>query len=47
LGRNSDYIGIDTVQITAVPEAETWLMMGAGLGLIGWMRKRKSRAAQA
>lgn len=47
LGNNGDYIGIDTVQITAVPEAETWLMMGAGLGLIGWMRKRTSRAAQA
>ena len=47
LGNAGDYIGIDTVRITAVPEPQTWLMMGAGLGLVGWMRKRKSGAAQA
>lgn len=48
LGFNSNYIGIDTVQVTAVaaavPEPETYLMLGAGLGLIGFMRKRHARA---
>jgi hypothetical protein len=48
LGFNSDYIGIDTVQVTsvaaAVPEPTTYLMLGAGLGLIGFMRKRNARA---
>jgi hypothetical protein len=48
LGYNSDYIGIDTVKVTAVaaavPEPETYLMLGAGLGLIGLLRKRQSRA---
>ena len=51
LGNNGNYVGIDTLDITsmpltAVPEMETYLMMGAGLGLIGWLRKRKSRAAR-
>ncbi|MET0267220.1 MAG: choice-of-anchor J domain-containing protein [Duganella sp.] len=48
-GVNSNYIGIDSLTITnavtAVPEPETYLMLGAGLGLIGWMRKRKTGAA--
>ena len=44
-GDNSDYIGIDTVSITAVPEPGTYLMLGAGLGLVGLARKRKARAA--
>lgn len=48
LGFRSDYIGIDTVQVTsvaaAVPEPSTYLMLGAGLGLIGFMRKRHARA---
>jgi hypothetical protein len=47
-GFNSNYIGIDTVQVTsvaaAVPEPATYLMLGAGLGLIGSMRKRQARA---
>lgn len=45
LSFKADYIGIDTVQVTsvaaAVPEPETYLMLGAGLGLIGLMRKRQ------
>jgi hypothetical protein len=45
LGIAGDYIGIDTVQISPVPEAETYLLLGAGLGLIGWMRKRQQRPA--
>ncbi|KQQ47438.1 hypothetical protein ASF61_01970 [Duganella sp. Leaf126] len=49
-GNNGNYIGIDSLNITAtavtaVPELETYLMMAAGLGLVGWMRKRKSRSA--
>jgi hypothetical protein len=42
LGSNSNYIGIDTVRVTAVPEPGTYLMLGAGLGLIGLMRKRRA-----
>ncbi|MYM31005.1 PEP-CTERM sorting domain-containing protein [Duganella sp. CY15W] len=44
-GDNSNFIGIDTLQITAVPEPSTYLMLGAGLGLIGLMRGRKKQAA--
>lgn len=47
-GFNSNYIGIDTLKVTsvaaAVPEPSTYLMLGAGLGLIGFMRKRNARA---
>ncbi len=44
-GDNSDYIGIDTVSISAVPEPSTYLMLGAGLGLVGLARQRKAKAA--
>jgi hypothetical protein len=44
-GDNSNFIGIDTLQITAVPEPGTYMMMGAGLGLLALMRKRKQQAA--
>lgn len=44
-GDNSDFIGIDTVSITAVPEPSTYLMLGAGLALLGLARKRKTDAA--
>lgn len=46
-GVNSNYIGIDTVRVAAaaVPEPGTYLMMGVGLGVVGWMRKRKAGAA--
>lgn len=43
-GANSNYIGIDTVQITAVPEPSVYLMMAFGLGMVGYMRRRQSRA---
>lgn len=41
-GINSNYIGIDTVQIGAVPEPGTYVMMALGLGLVGLMRQRKA-----
>ncbi|MES2160483.1 MAG: choice-of-anchor J domain-containing protein [Pseudomonadota bacterium] len=44
-GDNSNYIGLDTVSISAVPEPSTYLMLGAGLGLVGLARKRKAKAA--
>jgi len=31
-----------TFSITAVPEPAVWLMMLGGIGLLGWMRLRKS-----
>ena len=31
-------------EVTAVPEAETYAMMLAGLGLVGWMAARRSKA---
>ena len=43
-GANSNYIGIDTVQITAVPEPSVYMMMAFGLGMVGYMRRRQSRA---
>ena len=45
-GANSNYIGIDTVQISAaaVPEPSTYVMMAFGLGMVGYMRRRQSRA---
>ncbi|MES2160482.1 MAG: choice-of-anchor J domain-containing protein [Pseudomonadota bacterium] len=44
-GTSSNYIGIDTVSISAVPEPGTYLMLGAGLGLLGLARKRLAKAA--
>jgi MYXO-CTERM domain-containing protein len=32
--------------VTAVPEADTWAMMAAGLGLLGLVRRRKSAATE-
>jgi hypothetical protein len=45
-GVNSNYIGIDTVRVAAIPEPSTYLMMALGLGMVGLMRARKG-AAQA
>jgi hypothetical protein len=42
-GDNSNYIGIDSVTVTAVPEPGTWLLMGLGIaGLAGWARRRQA-----
>jgi PEP-CTERM motif len=38
-GNNSNYIGIDSLTITAVPEPTTWLLMGLGLGALALRRK--------
>lgn len=38
------YMGGDRLQITAVPEASTYAMMLAGLGLVGAMARRRNRA---
>jgi PEP-CTERM motif len=42
---NASYIGIDSVAIAAVPEPSTWLMLGLGLGAVGFMARRSRRAA--
>lgn len=39
----SDYIGIDSVSVAAIPEASTWAMLLAGLGLLGFLRSRNSK----
>lgn len=37
-GNNSDYIGIDTLAVTDLPEPATWMLAGAGVALM--MRRR-------
>ncbi|WP_229260538.1 PEP-CTERM sorting domain-containing protein [Duganella alba] len=32
--------------VAAVPEADTWAMLGAGLGLVGFMARRKSKKSE-
>jgi hypothetical protein len=39
-GDNSNYIGIDTVNITAVPEPAAYLMLALGLGLVAVRRNK-------
>ena len=41
-----DYIGVDNVVITAVPEPETVAMLALGLGAMGLSRRRSRRAAR-
>lgn len=44
IGFNSNFIGIDTVNITsAVPEPGTYMMLGMGLGMLGFLRMRKRK----
>ncbi len=43
-GNDSNYVGIDSVTISAVPEPGTYLMLGVGLGLLAFARKRKTQA---
>jgi hypothetical protein len=44
---DSDYIGIDTVQVTAVPEPSAYAMAAIGLIMLGaWSRRRSARHGQ-
>jgi hypothetical protein len=38
-------LSVDNIAIAAVPEPEQAAMLGAGLGLIGWMARRRKRQA--
>jgi len=40
-GSNSDYIGIDTLKITAVPEPSTWALVTLGVITIGISGRRR------
>ncbi len=40
---NGDYIGIDNVVVTAIPEPETPLMLALGLAIMGWRLQRRAR----
>jgi MYXO-CTERM domain-containing protein len=42
-GGNAGMVLFDDITVTAVPEASTWLTMLAGLGAIGFMRRRASK----
>lgn len=44
-GSNGNFIGIDTVQITAVPEPGTWALMGLGLAGVAGLARRRQQAA--
>jgi hypothetical protein len=39
---DADFVGGD---VSPVPEADTWAMLLAGLGLLGWQARRRARAA--
>lgn len=41
LEAGSLHSGVDAVAVTAVPEADTWAMLAAGLGLVGWRARRR------
>ena len=43
-GLNSDYIGIDTLRITPVPEPAAYLMLALGLGVIALRRLSAGKA---
>ena len=36
-------VSVGKVSIAPVPEPETWAMMAAGLGLVGFAARRRSR----
>jgi hypothetical protein len=45
LGGHTIGILLDNVAVTAVPEPETYAMVFAGLGLVGWMAGRRKQSA--
>ncbi|MET0265607.1 MAG: NF038120 family PEP-CTERM protein [Duganella sp.] len=44
---NLGQFALDNLQVSTVPEPETYAMLGLGLGLVGWMSRRRSKADQA
>ena len=38
-----EFVTIDEVPVSTVPENETYAMMMAGLGIVGFMAKRKTK----
>lgn len=44
---NQSQFVIDNLQVAAIPEPETYAMMGLGLGLVGWMSRRRARGAKS
>jgi hypothetical protein len=44
-GSNASYSG--TINLTVVPEPETYALMAAGLGLVGFVSRRKRKNGQA
>jgi PEP-CTERM motif len=46
-GANSDYIGLDTVQIAAVPEPSVYALAGIGLLALGALSRRRKAASTA
>ncbi len=45
LADSSDYVGVDSLMVTAVPEPQVWLLMGLGLAGIGLVKSRRRVAA--
>lgn len=43
---NQSQFAIDNLQLAPVPEPETYALIGLGLGLVGWMSRRRARAAR-
>lgn len=44
---NANYIGIDTLTVTAVPEPSTWAMFALGLGALAYYGRRRTAKQQA
>lgn len=44
-GSNSNYIGIDSFSVTAIPEPAAWMLMAGGLAAVGLRRRRLLRDA--
>ena len=40
----ANYIGLDSVLVSTVPEADTWLMLLCGLGAVAFLRRRDHSA---
>lgn len=43
----TDYIGLDTLSIAAVPEPSAWAMLAGGLALLAGLRRRAARAGRS